>query len=362
MRNISVDKLAEKSGLSMQRCAELEGGGDPTITEVVAIARGLQIAPRDLIVAPDAAASDQTRLRCNFNYSNELLAVSEYGYIFERMRILAQHSILISGAPKFSNLPKRRDAAEALATIVRRQFLAVEDAQPLLNLDCILYDTLGVGLIVGSFRSIDGLSFRNEGKALVFLSLRNNMRMLFTLAHELAHLLSDLTGEVSEVWLDQDVLRATRSNTKEERFANEFAAALLIPRIGVVHEIRDYRTENPGAPESLTAPEILRIARKFGVSFYVAGRRLESLELLPKGGAAKLNEYIKQKFGSPEKYATHLGLGSRPDKSWLLVPNKMINDMKPYIERGLCSSEEAAYALGLRVEALLGEHAGRYHH
>jgi Zn-dependent peptidase ImmA (M78 family)/DNA-binding XRE family transcriptional regulator len=106
-------------------------------------------------------------------------------------------------------------------------------------------------------------------------------RRTFTLAHEYAHLLIDDPPTVCGPKLD--IL-----DIAEDRFANEFAAAFLMPASDL---------EKTFNTSMWVETELGRLARRYGTSLQAVGRRLEKLGLLPKGVMSSLlEEWEKRGF------------------------------------------------------------------
>ncbi len=80
--------------------------------------------------------------------------------------------------------------------------------------------------------------------------------------------------------------------------------------------------------------ELLYLARIFGVSFLAAARRCEDLSLLPRGGAASLNEALLKNFGSAEKRADQLKLPPRPKIEFHPVPQALLASAVDRIRAG----------------------------
>ncbi len=91
-------------------------------------------------------------------------------------------------------------------------------------------------------------------------------RKRFTAAHELGHYVRRANEPAGYEYVDYRDQRSSTGTDKEERFANSFAANLLMPAwlVESLHE------EIPG----------LRLARRFGVSHEAMHHRLDNLGLL----------------------------------------------------------------------------------
>ena len=92
-------------------------------------------------------------------------------------------------------------------------------------------------------------------------------RQRFTCAHEIGHYLRRSDGDQSEVFIDwRDILAGLGTN-ETEIFANQFAAALLMP----AHEVASYFGRKFSTEE---------MARQFGTSAQAMEIRLRNLRLV----------------------------------------------------------------------------------
>lgn len=118
---------------------------------------------------------------------------------------------------------------------------------------------------------ISGLSWWHEeyGPCILVNARDNPGRRTFTLAHEYAHLLRS----------DPPMVCDLRVDVVEERSANTFAAAFLMPTTPLGEE---FVTAVPQG-ELPDDRQLGRLARRWAVSLEALGRRLEELELVPRG-------------------------------------------------------------------------------
>lgn len=119
---------------------------------------------------------------------------------------------------------------------------------------------------------IAGLSWwhKEYGPCILVNGRDNPGRRCFTLAHEYAHILQSDPPTICD--LKVDVL--------EERQATAFAAAFLMPASDL--NIRFVNLVGPPGV-SPSADQLGTLARRYRVSLEALGRRLEELQLLPKG-------------------------------------------------------------------------------
>jgi Zn-dependent peptidase ImmA (M78 family) len=125
---------------------------------------------------------------------------------------------------------------------------------------------------------VSGVLVRNEDTAVVGVHYSHHPnRQRFTIAHELGHFLLHDGG----TYIDRGTYVRFRDSAsgsgsdKEERDANQFAAALLMPRDVVAREL----SQQPFDLADDAA--LMTVARKFGVSIQALSFRLVNLGLLP---------------------------------------------------------------------------------
>lgn len=361
VRSIRRERLLT-SGLSNERIDELLADADPSVDEVRLLARHLHIPVRELLVGPPPDLGGSQKFRTNFGRSpaDEL----EYeGALGSYRAKLAARFVAQSDLPFFADFPKTLESAEQLAQMFRENLLGLDRRTALFGLSKLLFDKFGVVQLVSKFRSLDGVATRISGSATILLSERHVGRMRFTFCHEVCHLLTDLPVGSDEVWLDQEVTHErTSTSVEEERFANAFSAACLLPPAGIAHVIRRWRAAHESPSDGVTSLEVMNVARSFGTSFDVAGARLEVLGLLPVGGATSLKRAIGEEFASPEKFADHFGLSPDPGERWDQVARSAMARCIDRIRSGELSVERASEIFGLSLQDTLEVcNAGRYH-
>lgn len=130
-------------------------------------------------------------------------------------------------------------------------------------------------------RGISGVfGYESEAGACILLNAcHSSERHAMTAAHELGHfILNRAFGDV--VASDED------SSSNEERFANLFSYALLMPAPTVRKRFQELRASFNG----FTSRSLVSMARSFYVSTQAMCRRLENLDLLPSGTFDSLTE------------------------------------------------------------------------
>lgn len=117
--------------------------------------------------------------------------------------------------------------------------------------------------------------------------------------------------------------RSRFDNSSEKRTVTgmeaQFSMYLLAPDsafISALRSVRKVHSIDVGSP--VGDIDLLWLSRIFGISFYVAGKRAEQLNLLPKGASAALTSLLMDEHGGPEARARYLGL---PDRADAYFPN-----------------------------------------
>lgn len=203
-----------------------------------------------------------------------------------------------------------------------RNFLGVDDVEPLFNLPSLLDDKLNVLLfpikqdrLAGACALIDKLAF-------IFISGVRQEDILFTGAHELAHLLilSARQSDKGGATIDPADNMTVPLKAPYEHFADAFAQDFLIPNRGLgitLQKIRSLLNIKAGAISDI---QLLYLSRIFGVSLLTMAKKCEKEKLLPKGASAVLNRSLVERHGGPEKRAEELGLPPRPEIKLPSIP------------------------------------------
>lgn len=257
---------------------------------------------------------------------------------------------------KLKQLSNSIKNAELLAQQFRYYFLDDDQFSPMMDLPSLLSEKLGYFVKVLELgKNIDGASAVVDGVVFLFISPRFEGRMLFTLAHELGHVINHHDNSGDFFYIDKKIsFNSRKSKSELEIFANAFSSALLIPRIGIVEFIKKFRTvQETDANAPISDIEIIYIANIYGVSFDVAAFRLELLGLLPQGGGFSLSERIKKDFGSPEKRARSLGLPERESINFSVLPPKLVSKVLNLVRNGEYSVEKIAELLEVPIAELI---------
>lgn len=141
-----------------------------------------------------------------------------------------------------------------------------------------------------------GFTVKRDKDIVIFTNSSSRLsREIFTLAHEIGHVVLHLEESVS--FIDDHVTIAGRSEDEREQEANYFAACLLIPSDEACKFI-DLEIQNFDE-RGLSAMDIARIMSEFNVSFDMVLNRLESLGIINANQRLRLdNEKIERKVGN----------------------------------------------------------------
>jgi Zn-dependent peptidase ImmA (M78 family) len=311
---LSADEIALKSRLSSERVRAFLEGQDPSLADLRALARGLKVPLRSF--ASDESQTSELGLLFRKTAASrpDRGVESAASFVEAAIELLPPLHSSPEWLTSFRFETETYEEAARLADEFRERFTPDRPDEPLIDLPQIITD---LGVILGRLETsrFEGASVIVDGYPYIFVSPRFSGRMLFTLAHEVGHLIThhksssrrsvsfDLAGQIGNV---------NRYKSQAEFFVNAFASVLLMPARGIGIALQEIRKALGIEAAEVGDVEILYISRLYGVSFEVAARRCEDLELLPPGGAKSLTDYLRDNFGGPEKRALALKLPPRP--------------------------------------------------
>lgn len=361
-RQLSWDAAAEKAGLSAERLRQVAGGAEASLGEMRRIAKALRV-PLSSIV--DEAPAEPIKMLFRQTIDQRAACVASSVEVLSAQ--IRDALTLVDGLQKntgwldlFRGLDANVQGAEQFANLFRKAYGELDDSEPFLQLGRVV-EEVGVYVLYCRDSSIEGVSAIVDGYAFILLGARRfKPRMLFTIAHEVGHLVARHDRrDASYAMLDSEKDFDGFVNTPqkaEEKFADEFASALVLPRHGVLKALKAIRAQLKAAGP-LGDVEILWLSRFFGVSFEVAARRCEQLTLLPDRGARALYQRLKDDFGNPEKRAEQLGLPAR--ENFDIDPSPaLLQAAAQRVRAGSLSVGRAAELLNVPVSALVVANAG----
>lgn len=360
--SVTLEQLAERADISPERVTQLLSGEDASLGELRRIASALKTSISDLV--PQGEIYKQANLMFRRYVPKEnIIDDRSIHHISQKIENSFHLIGEVRSRNKWSEYFKIEvedyETADALSERFREIFFDGDLVGPLIELPEIVVRDMDVLLFVLNLPHIDGASAYIDGQPFVFVSSRFRPRMLFTLAHEVGHLLAHQADEGGFAILDwlEDCDPPSHKGNLAEAFANTFASCLLLPAAGVGVALKKIREIATVEHDKVGDIELLYLSRIFGTSFESAARRCEDLKLLPQGGAHALYREVRRKFGSPEKRAELLKLPQRPEIDFPIIPDRLLVSAIHKIKSGSVSIGKASAILGISISDILAAHA-----
>ena len=358
--SLTFSQLSKKSEIPEDRLRAIaEERLDPSYFEIRRMSDVLNL-PVSFLLSEFHQEEYTVLFRKTFGSDAEPALVNKFNYVIENVISLAPDVSKVENFRlKIQPVQNNYANAEALAFFFREEYLNSNQLDPIIDLPTVLSNKLNFvvkAIELGS--KTDGASASVKNFIFLFVSPRFEGRMLFTLAHELAHVINH-HEEGDYFYLDKNINLIPRNDkNKNESFANAFASCLLLPEKGValmIKKIREIYKINADA--ALSDVEILFLSRFYGVSFDVAASRCEAIGLLPKGGAYSLSQQLKTDYYSAEKRADKLGLPPRPEIIFPSAPNFLLDRAIKLIDEEKISIGKIADMLSISVNTILDYHS-----
>lgn len=353
----NTEEISQISDVPRERVIEILSGQDPTLGELRKLSKAFGLKLLDILETNEESANEIDLLFRNSqpeqDFESEKWTIHSFSRrIADSLSLLSCTDELPNWLADFPVVSHTLRGAEEAAAEARRQFFDNDQRSPLLGLPRLIAERLNVIVFVSPKQDVDGASALYSGHAFIFVAPRFPPRMLFTVAHELAHLLAHHSTNEPFAYLDKEgqvgnYRRKMRS--KKEAFADAFASALLMPPKGVGTALRMIRQYTKATSDEVGDIEILYLSRIFGVSFQAAAYRCELLDLLPKGGGESLYQTLRKNHGSPEKRAEELGLPERPNVEFPAFPPTLLNAAILAVEQGRMSINKVSEYLDITV-------------
>jgi len=344
--------------MSEARLEEIKAGSDLTLMELRQIAAKFRLDLRELVGTYEGLEHAKFDFRISGKFGKgekQDIGDALSGRIVNVLSVLNETHQIPEWIKELEVDELTRLSAETAAYNFRNLFYQQDQESPFLDLPYILADQCKIFLSVVPKHKFDGASILYAGVPFIFLSPRFEPRMLFTLAHEVGHFLVSSNDEFAHIDGDNSVGLSSKSQRKEEAFANAFASALLMPLKGVGVALKEIRSALNLTSSNVGDIEILYLAHIFGVSFETMALRLEILQILPSGSAVSLYEHLVKNHQSPEKRAREAELPSRPKIDFRVASPAYLAEAVQNINAGKISLGAAADMLGCDIENLLGE-------
>jgi Zn-dependent peptidase ImmA (M78 family) len=327
----SADEIALKARLPAERVRVILEGGDATLSDLRALSRALKVPLRSFASEPPSAADLRMLFRSSTASRPDRGVEAAATFVQGALQILPRREAPPQWLSSFDFDKESHADAARLADEFRSRFVSNTPDDPLVDLPYVITELCDV--ILGRLETsrFEGASVIADGYPFIFVSTRFSGRMLFTLAHEIGHLITHHRENRSVVFdLASQIGESRRRYDRSEAFVNAFASVLLLPASGVGKFLQNIRELLHIERDEIGDVEILYLARFYGVSFDVAAWRCENLELLPPGGAKSLSEYLRDHHGGPEKRASSLRL---PDRPSIVIPRASSNLLRIAAEK-----------------------------
>lgn len=333
---LTADEIASASRLPAERVRAIMEGAPANLAELRALSQGLRVPLRSF-AAGQLTTGKQNELGLLFRSAAvdrrlDQRTTIEFvaGFVEAALQVLPPREHPPEWLRGLEPTAETYVEARRLAHGFRALFMPQRPDEAALDLPQVLADEAGI--IIGSLRQsrYEGASIIIAGYCFIFVSPRFLARMLFTVAHELGHILAHHKQGKGVVFDGASRIGAWRQRTREEQFADAFASVVLLPDRGMALALKGIREALNVTANIVGDIEILYLARIFGVSFDVAARRCEQLKLLPVGGAISLSEALRKDYGNPERRAETLGLPPRPQ---VTIPRISENLLRPLLQK-----------------------------
>lgn len=279
---IQSQELAARLGIDPSAMSNIERGKRSVKTqELIQIAEALSVSPLALLDEDSLPARLPVAPRCDDGRDikgsaySRLVALSELHTVLRDAGLTTTNQLGAAPSPSQGNWRSRADVLASWAT----DYLKVKTSgdERFTGLADAIEEQLGVDILVEEYpgAALSGAAVTDPEFPLIFVNAQHpTPRSLFTLAHELGHL---LIGQDGPIALDEDL----SGENQTERQANAFAAALLMP----ASEVDEYINEYDRGAESLA-----RMVYDFGVSFESLIYRLHNLRKIDADGRDRLRE------------------------------------------------------------------------
>lgn len=358
---ISQNSLASKTSLGRQRASEILGGSEATVAELRQICAGLRLPVQ--IFTQSSVGEQSLKLAPLFRSARA--SSGEYDITVERIALFVKASLEL--LPARSSLPSWLDvfredqrtypAADRLSKAARILLDPDNVDGPLPDLGLKLNQLDGLVVSPIEHTRYEGVSLIAGNYCFIFVSPRFSGRMLFSLGHEFGHIVTDhVEGDFARFEKSRDIGSFGKSR-KSEAFVDTFSSCLLLPDTGIGKFLSFLTDQGLMEGGKITDREILYLARFFGVSFDVAGLRLENLGLIPEGLTFSLGHYLREEFSSPEKRADSLNISPRQSVSVPRIPPLLSDAIVHALNEGEISIGWVSNSFGYSIGEIYAQQA-----
>ena len=287
LKSLSLKKAGEMLNMSATAISKYEKGEIlPSSAKIIEFANTYNVKALDIIKTYKTPEMKFTSFRKKKRLTGqkfELLEKEIKIEISKYLEVKELNNLNTSDIKLKKYFCKTEEDAENAAREFR-DYMKMSNKQPLPELINIL-ENLGITIVQikdknNMFSDFDGLSeIINKIPIIVVLdNIADGARQRFTIAHELGHLLLDISG----------------SKTDEEKLCNRFASALLMPKEAVINEFGLLR-------KNISFYELDAFKKEYKVSYTAIIYRLKDLDIISEYLYKKLSIYLSQRIGKNDR-------------------------------------------------------------
>lgn len=266
LKNLSLKEAGNLLGMSSTAVTKYENGVlIPDSQKLISFANAYQVKVISLLKSYDYPNMKFTTLRKKKRLTGQnwqLLKDLIQEEVAKYMEVIQLNSISCPNIKlKKFNCNSLEDAEEC--AILFRHYIEISNIQPMTDLISIL-ENLGIVIVQienpdNRFDGFDGLGEVVENIPVIVLldGIQDGARQRFTIAHELGHLVLNITDE----------------SLDEEKLCNRFASALLMPMEAVKNEFGTSRN-------GISFFELVAFRKEYKVSYSAIIHRLRELEII----------------------------------------------------------------------------------
>ncbi len=358
---VGAKEIASRANLPLQRVEELLSGDKAALSELRAISLGLRVPMH--VLAHGRRPSETTQLEPLFRSVRG--AGVDLDVTLERVVTFVDAALDLlpprGEIPQWLSDFKVGETTYVEADRLSKQFreLAYTDpeTEPAFDLPSVLGQLEGIVISRLLYSRYEGVSLIAGNYCFIFVSPRFQGRMLFTLGHELGHIIAHHKNGATAIFERAGQIGSFGGHSRREAFVDAFASCLLLPDVGVGRALNMFRQHYGVESQNITDLEVLLLSRFYGVSFDVAARRCEDLGLLPPGAGFAISEQLRKEFGSPEKRAEFLGLPARQSVVLPSISTHLSKAISQAVRRGDASIGWVTDRLGLSIGEILAINA-----
>lgn len=279
MAGLSLERLAERAGgLTKQAIHNYEiGKRKPDSQTLIKLAKALNVRPEYFLRKPNLEIA-------TFEYRKKSrLSAKAKDYIEEKTRDVIERYIEIESIlgiqsiwenPLENIIIKNSEDAEKAAEELRKKWNLGANAIPKL-IESL--EHFGIKVInVTANENFDGLScFINNMPIIIYNdNFKENVRIRFTIAHELGHILLNL----------EEIL----NDKEKEIICHRFAGAFLLPKEKIYLELGGNNRSK------ITFEELLWLKEEYGISMQAIAKRLHYLGIISDSAYKRFNILVNK--------------------------------------------------------------------